>query len=418
MKDSESNLTDSIVVIEDFSVHIAGRPLLVDINLSLPRTGITWLLGPVAAGKSTLLRSLAGRFKDQPTFSVTGKVELHTDCGLAFGSVTQNVLTLLADPLSAVIVGLSETSFLAIDEARELATVALIEAGLEELIGSSTPVAELPLGVQRRVAIARAAASNPAALLIDEPTRNLEDVERDAMIQHLGRLAQHTSLLVVTHDRRDLAALAGRFALLAGGSIQETGDSRSFLEQPSSPAGRHYLDTGSVQLPSPSADPLDIGEVPPPAPWVKWALPDRLAGMPRPGLLRELEYEIKVLNRLGASLLVCLEETVQYDVELLRLYGIRSVHRPIPDMGAAGADTLAEITGLLRAHMAEGSIAVVHCKAGLGRTGMVLAATMIASGMSRDAAVAQIRAIEPRFIQTEGQLEALSEFQKYLLHVA
>lgn len=416
MQDREFSLTDPVVIIEELSVHIANRPLLVNINLALPRTGITWLIGPVAAGKTTLLRALAGRFRDQPTFSVTGKVELHAH-GLAFGLVTQNVPTLLADPLGAVLVGLSETAYLTIDEARELATVALIEAGLEKLIGVSIPVAELPLGVQRRIAVARAAACNPAALLVDEPTRNLSDAEREDMTRHLARLAQCTSLLVVTHDRRDLHALAGRVALLAGGTIQEIGDSRAFLENPVTDAGRRYLETGSVQLPSPSADPLDIDQCPPAAPWVKWALPEQLAGTPRPGLLREFEREIKVLHRLGASLLVCLEETVQYDVELLRPYGIRSVHRPISDMSAASAETLAEITALLRAHMAGGSVAVVHCKAGLGRTGMVLAATMIAGGMSVAAAVAQIRAIEPRFIQTDGQLEALSAFQHYLSHV-
>lgn len=417
MTDRGSNLADSAVVIEDLSVHIAGKPLLVDINLTLSRTGVTWLLGPVAAGKSTFLRVLAGRFHGQPNFFISGNIEVRVDRGLAFGLVTQNVVALLASPLSAVITALSETSYLPIEAARELATVALIEAGLEGLLDSTTPVAELPLGVQRRVALARASAANPVALLVDEPTRNLDEAERDVVLRHLARLSQHTALLVVTHDRRDVAALPGRVALLAGGTLQETCDSDIFLGSPRSEAGRRYLETGSVQLPSPGADPLDIGDQPPPAPWLKWASAHCLAGMPRPGLLRDLEHEIKVLHRWGATLLVCLEETVEYDVELLRLYGIQSVHRPIPDMAAAGPEALAEVAALLRAHIARGAVAVVHCKAGLGRTGMVLAASLIAGGASCAAAVAQIRAVEPRFIQTEGQLKALSDFEHYLTNL-
>ncbi|MBL9026846.1 MAG: ATP-binding cassette domain-containing protein [Myxococcales bacterium] len=403
---------DLAVKVEGLSVTAGTKKLLVEVDLELSRNGITWLVGPVAAGKSTLLRALAGVFDDKQGVVVDGRVSFSSQRETPFALVSQQVAALLVPPLAAVGVGVAGREKQSLSEGRELAAVALMEAGLENLIDETRPVAELPLDVQRRVAVARAAMSSPLVLLVDEPTSTLDEPARIAVLRHLAKLALRMSVLVVTHNQRDLTDFGGHVALLAGGTIQERGPAREFLAAPKTDVGQRYATTGGADTPSPSADPLDVGDAPISAPWIKWVWPERLAGIPRPGLLRDLEQEVKVLHRAGASLLVCLEESPQYDVGLLQSYGIQWAHYPIPDMAPATPEVLAELGTMLRDHAERGSTAIVHCKAGLGRTGMVLAAALVMSGRSAEDAIVRVRIAEPRFIQTERQLEALFELER------
>jgi atypical dual specificity phosphatase len=59
---------------------------------------------------------------------------------------------------------------------------------------------------------------------------------------------------------------------------------------------------------------------------------------------------------------------------------------------------------------------VLHCRAGLGRTGTLLACALVRGGLDAGRAIRAVRQANPRYIQTEGQLQFVSEFQAYMEH--
>jgi biotin transport system ATP-binding protein len=83
---------------------------------------------------------------------------------------------------------------------------------------------ELSGGEQARVAIAGALAMDPDHLVLDEPLGSLDAPSRDAVVSHLADLNEvDTSVVVVTHDLRDVAALADRLVVLADGAVARDG---------------------------------------------------------------------------------------------------------------------------------------------------------------------------------------------------
>jgi tungstate transport system ATP-binding protein len=112
---------------------------------------------------------------------------------------------------------------------------ALQEVGLAEL--AHAPARTLSGGEAQRVALARAMILQPGALLLDEPTANLDPYNVGLIEQIVRRLnAQHgTTIVLVTHNVFQAHRLATRVALLLDGQIVEAADAKTFFEQPKDP---------------------------------------------------------------------------------------------------------------------------------------------------------------------------------------
>jgi oligopeptide/dipeptide ABC transporter ATP-binding protein len=125
-------------------------------------------------------------------------------------------------------------------------------AELLRLVGITDPISrltqfphELSGGMKQRVCIARALLCNPALVLADEPTTNL-DVTIQAQILDLldelkGRLG--TSMLLVTHDMGVVARMADRVTVMYAGRICETGEVRTIFRDPQHPYTRALLES-------------------------------------------------------------------------------------------------------------------------------------------------------------------------------
>jgi hypothetical protein len=98
-----------------------------------------------------------------------------------------------------------------------------------------------------------------------------------------------------------------------------------------------------------------------------------------------------------------------------RALGMRWIHHPIPDMEPpASPGAAAGLVARLTDHLGEGRTAVVHCLAGLGRTGTVAACLLVARGRAAEEAIAAVRAVRPGSVQTQAQedfVEAFAAFQ-------
>ena len=198
--------------------------ILKDIGLHIGRGEAIGLVGPSGSGKSTLLMVMAGLERPE-----TGSVEV---AGIDLGSLDEDGLarfrgrhvgivfqsfhlipTMTAIENVAVPLELAGAGGAFERAERELAMVGLADR-------LSHYPAQLSGGEQQRVALARALAPNPAILVADEPTGNLDESTGKQIIELLfaGHEERGTTLILVTHDPA-LAARCDRVLRLRSGRI-------------------------------------------------------------------------------------------------------------------------------------------------------------------------------------------------------
>lgn len=154
-----------------------------------------------------------------------------------------------------------------------------------------------------------------------------------------------------------------------------------------------------------------------------WALPGALAGMPmpmlaierreQPGPLNEYRDDLPLLAQAGIGAVVCLLNLPQ-DAPVYAAAGFGYQCLSIPDGHPPSVAQFVKFLHFLREQRAQGRAVAVHCAAGLGRTGTMLAGCLIASGVEFQAAVRQIRAVRPGAIETSSQMKFLSDLPQAL----
>jgi putative ABC transport system ATP-binding protein len=205
---------------------------LRDVDLTLADGEWLAVRGPTGHGKSTLLQIMGGL--DRPT---RGTVELD---GRDLGRMSETAVTRVrARSIGFVFQAFNliptlsaaenvETALVPLHvggaERRRRAAAALDAVGLDDRLGHLP--AELSGGQQQRVAIARAMVKEPAVLLADEPTGNLDEDTRDDIIGLLERVwrERRFTMVVVSHDSV-VAARAQRTALMRDGRLTIAGTS-------------------------------------------------------------------------------------------------------------------------------------------------------------------------------------------------
>jgi atypical dual specificity phosphatase len=143
-----------------------------------------------------------------------------------------------------------------------------------------------------------------------------------------------------------------------------------------------------------------------------WLIPRVLAGSRRPGGRTgsaHLEDELSWLRSQGIGAVLSLTEA-PLDPAVLERHGFDTLHLPVVDMTPPSPVQLAEALAFIDRQCAADRPVLVHCLVGQGRTGTVLAAYLIRSGLSRDRAIAELRAVCPRAVENDLQLAALATF--------
>ncbi len=131
-----------------------------------------------------------------------------------------------------------------------------------------------------------------------------------------------------------------------------------------------------------------------------WLVRDRVAGMARPRAANS-----PWLREQGVRAVLSLTERAPDGLE-----EFETLHLPILDMTAPSLDELTRGVAFLMAVVARGEAVVVHCTAGMGRTGTLLAAYLVAGGLSPDTAIEHVRTLRPGSIETPDQEQAILDF--------
>jgi molybdenum ABC transporter ATP-binding protein len=193
------------------------------------------LVGPSGAGKTTVLRVVAGLLRPQSgSVSLDQTVLLDTDGGIDVAPEHRRVGYLFQeyalfphlDVRGNVRFGARRSS--RVDELLERFRIGhLARARVHELSG----------GERQRVALARALARDPALLLLDEPLSALDTHTRAGVRAELRELLDALKLptLLVTHDFEDAATLAGRVGVISEGRILQLGSPSELVSVPTDP---------------------------------------------------------------------------------------------------------------------------------------------------------------------------------------
>ena len=131
-----------------------------------------------------------------------------------------------------------------------------------------------------------------------------------------------------------------------------------------------------------------------------WIRENVLAGMAFPS-----PAALDALADLGVGAVLTLTERPLGDVD-----GLVQHHEPLIDFGTPDLGQLRRCVAFIDAQREASRAVVVHCMAGIGRTGTVLAAWLISQGMRAAQAIAEVRRLRPGSIETAGQAGALEAF--------
>jgi atypical dual specificity phosphatase len=138
-----------------------------------------------------------------------------------------------------------------------------------------------------------------------------------------------------------------------------------------------------------------------------WIDKPRLAALARPESAEDLAW----LRAQGIDVLVSLtEDPIRRD--WVNDAGLLVVHEPVEDMEAPSQVQIERCVSAIDRGLEKNMGVAVHCTAGLGRTGVVLACHLVAGGMSADNAIARVRRLRPGSVETDEQARAVEEFAR------
>ena len=222
---------DNIVEIRDVHYSVGSRAIFSGLNLSIPRGRITAVMGPSGTGKTTLLRLITGQIRPdsgQILFDGVDIAQLSTkelyELRLRMGMLFQNGALLTdMDVFENVAFPLREHTNLPDEIIRHIVLTKLQAVGLRG--AARLRPAELSGGMARRVALARAMATDPDLLIYDEPFTGLDPISMGMIVRLVRQMnyALGITSIVVSHDVEELSILADTSYLLAGGKVVASG---------------------------------------------------------------------------------------------------------------------------------------------------------------------------------------------------
>ena len=216
----------------------AGKALLEDVSFVINAGGPTVIMGANGAGKSLLMRVLHGLVQPTAGRVIWGAGIDPNVAGRRSALVFQRPTLLRRSVLANIEFVLSHRPGAA---RRQTAQLVLEQAGLADLAHS--PARALSGGEQQRLAMARALASFPEVLFLDEPTASLDPASTLAVERLIATAVDGgTKVVLVTHDIGQARRMASEVVFMAQGRVAEVNEAVAFFAGPASAAGRAYLD--------------------------------------------------------------------------------------------------------------------------------------------------------------------------------
>lgn len=251
----ESAKSSAKITSKGVNVFYGEKQALFDVDLNIQENSVTSLIGPSGCGKSTYLRCI-NRMNDvidicrvQGDIHMDGQdiydpsldvVELRARIGMVFQkpnpfpkSIYDNIA------YGPRIHGLTSTK----DELDELVESSLTKAGLWDEVKDrlSGPGTGLSGGQQQRLCIARAIATKPEVILMDEPCSALDPIATATIEELIDELRRNYTIVIVTHSMQQAARVSQRTAFFHLGKVIEEGETTQIFTNPQNEKTQDYI---------------------------------------------------------------------------------------------------------------------------------------------------------------------------------
>jgi phosphate transport system ATP-binding protein len=244
------------IVVEHLNAWFGSNRAVRDVSLEIPDRQVTAIIGPSGCGKSTLLRCLNRMHETVPTARVSGRVVLderdiyaqgvspiavRKRVGMVFQRPTPFPTMSIRDNVAAGLRVMGERRSRAeVDEIveRALTRAALWDETSDRLAKSAVALSG---GQQQRLCIARALATNPEVLLLDEPTASLDPASTQRIEELVHELRREITIVIVTHNMQQAARVSDRTAFLLAGELVELAPTNALFTAPADERTEAYI---------------------------------------------------------------------------------------------------------------------------------------------------------------------------------
>jgi phosphate transport system ATP-binding protein len=241
---------------QELNAYFGSVHAIKGVTLSVPDRSVTAVIGPSGCGKSTFLRCLNRMHETIPGARATGRVLLdgadiyapgtnpirvRRHIGMVFQRPTPFPTMSVRDNVAAGLRILKHTPGKRETDAiveRALQRAALWEEVKDRLNASATALSG---GQQQRLCIARALATEPEVLLLDEPTASLDPLSTQRVEELVYELRQDMTVLIVTHNMQQAARVSETTAFFLSGEMVEAAPTRTMFTTPSDPRTEAYI---------------------------------------------------------------------------------------------------------------------------------------------------------------------------------
>jgi branched-chain amino acid transport system permease protein len=232
---------DIVLEVTGLSKHFGGLKAVDGVDIAVKRGGVHALIGPNGSGKTTTLNVLSGLYE-----ATAGKIVLdgtdithmppHQRTAAGLGRTFQNIrLFRSMTALENVEIGAERPGNTMVGKSDDALTERAMEALTFVGLGSRANelISSFSYGHQRLIEIARALASNPTLLLLDEPAAGLNSTEKLELHELLKRIAaQGLTILIIDHDMTLVSEAAQHITVLNFGRRIADGESMAVLRHP------------------------------------------------------------------------------------------------------------------------------------------------------------------------------------------
>ncbi|RQG91657.1 phosphate ABC transporter ATP-binding protein [Natrarchaeobius halalkaliphilus] len=246
-------ISDPVIESRDLDVYYGDDQALHGINMGIPERKVTALIGPSGCGKSTFLRSI-NRMNDLIDIArVDGELRFHgknvydedvdpVALRRKIGMVFQKPNPFPKSIFDNVAYGLRVQG--KDDDIEDQVHSALERAALLDEVEDQLDSSGLDLsgGQQQRLCIARAIATDPEVILMDEPASALDPVATSKIEDLVEELSAQYTVVIVTHNMQQAARISDTTAVfLTGGNLVEFDDTNKIFENPESDRVEDYI---------------------------------------------------------------------------------------------------------------------------------------------------------------------------------
>ena len=245
------------IVTRHLTAYFGLTTAIRDISTAIPQLAVTAIIGPSGCGKSTLLRCLNRMHETVPNARVDGDVEILGSSIYAEGTnataVRRHVGMVFQrpTPFPTMSVEANVAAGLRVDskhrradqQEHEIVEEALHRAGLWDEVKDRLKESAMGLsgGQQQRLCIARALATRPRVLLLDEPTASLDPLSSQKVEELVYQLRETMTVVIVTHNMQQAARVSDRTAFLLAGELIEYERTNELFTAPRDPRTEAYI---------------------------------------------------------------------------------------------------------------------------------------------------------------------------------